>query len=100
VDPKLHVQTDPEVQDEIEMYIQKLMNQPYYDKVYYVKEHADSNCHWHVVVYLNQVFKQDHVRYYRKKYGNVDISRSKDLSDEHTQKYLSKDPDCQIIKIK
>lgn len=100
IDPKkVNDMNTPSRQDQIESYIVRLFKDARFSRVYYVKEHASTNCHWHVVCYLMNCFKQDHVRYYKKIYGNVDISRSHDLSDEHTQKYLSKDPTSEIKQI-
>ena len=100
LDPKkVNDITSNDVQKKIESYIVSLFKDSRFIRVYYVKEHAQSNCHWHVVIYMNNCFKQDHIRYYRKKYGNVDVSRSHELSDEHTQKYLSKEPGSKIIQI-
>lgn len=100
IDPKkVQGQNDTKVQDSIELYISKLLKDSKYEKVYYVKEHADSNCHWHAVIYSNNRFKQQDIAYYKKKYGNVDISRSHDISDEHTMKYLSKENPDKIIQL-
>lgn len=101
IDPKKHSnKNDVQFQEEVEGYIVKLLkDRRRFKTVYYVKEHAETNVHWHAVVYSNTSFKQDLVRYYKNKYGHVDVSRSHEMNDEHTQKYLSKDPTTKIKKI-
>lgn len=99
IDPKKHNPTEGLVQASIEKYIIKLLKDSKNSKFYFAKEHANSNCHWHCVIHRDTIFRQDIVRYYKQKYGHVDISRSHDLSDEHTEKYLSKESGTEIQRI-
>lgn len=100
IDPKRHEPTDALLQERIEEYIVGLFNKDLYDKFYFVKEHATSNCHWHCVVYTSKALKYDRLTYYKTKYGNVDVSRSHELNDEHTMKYLSKEPGARVQQIR
>lgn len=96
LDPK----KGPHDLDKMEQYIVGLLTNKENEKIYYVCEHRLTNCHWHAVIYRKSVFKHDSIRYYKQKFGHVDVSRSHDLSDEHTQKYLSKELDSKIIHLK
>lgn len=100
IDPKKHDPADSILQDRIEEYIVGLFNKDLFDKFYYVKEHATSNCHWHCVVYTGKALKYDRLTYYKSKYGHVDVSRSHELEDEHTMKYLTKEPGARVQKIR
>lgn len=96
IDPKKHEVTS-DLKDKIEIYICNLMRKPETTKCYYVREHDKTNCHWHVILYRKSAIKSDYLSYYKKTFGHVDISRSKDLSDTHSEKYLSKE--SEIIQI-
>jgi hypothetical protein len=93
IDPKKVLnQNDPEIQDIIEKYIVKLISAQADVKAYYVKEHPESNVHWHTVIVRNSAIKsRSFIKNYVKKYGNVDISKSFAENDSNSVKYLSKD---------
>lgn len=98
LDPKKVDLKDSKLKDKIEDYIVGLLKTPENHRFYYSREHETTNTHWHVVVHRKTPFVQDKIRYYKKQYGNVDVSRSKDLTDEHSVKYLGKEATIKIIK--
>lgn len=81
----------------IEEYILNLLK-PMCFKLYYSKEHVKTNVHWHCVIHMTSRIVHSKFRYYKQKYGFVDISRSKDLSDENSIKYISKE--SEVIHVK
>lgn len=83
--------------DKVETYICNLMRKPETTKCYYVCEHKTTNCHFHVILYRKSALKSDYLSYYKKTFGHVDVSRSRDLTDTHSEKYLSKE--SEIIQI-
>lgn len=46
--------------------------------------------HWHVAVHTDKWLKKDRFDYYIKKYGFVDISRSKSTNYNHRLEYINK----------
>lgn len=51
----------------------------------------DKHIHWHVAVHTMTPLKKDRFHYYIKKYGNIDISKSKSNSYDELQNYISKE---------
>lgn len=98
LDPKKVDLKSAEDVQKVEDYIVKLLKCSANFRFYYAKEHADSNPHWHVVIHRYKPFPQSEVSYYKKKYGMVDISRSKILIDEASMKYLGKESNIVTIK--
>lgn len=90
MDPKKIENTDMN-RDKIELYICNLMRKAETSKCYYSKEHELTNCHWHVILHRKSALKSDYLSYYKKTFGHVDVSRSKDLGDTNSMKYLSKE---------
>lgn len=97
LDPKKVNMTDENQKNQIEKYITNLIRKPEVLKAYYVREHSDTNTHWHVVVHRNTALRSDYLSYFKKTYGNVHCSRSKTLDDTHSIKYLSKESEIIII---
>lgn len=97
LDPKKVDINDIQKKDHIENYIVKLLTKPETQKFYYSREHESTNTHWHCVIHRTCALRSDYLTYYKKHYGNVHVSRSKDLSDTHSEQYLSKE--SEIIKI-
>lgn len=89
--------TNAKKKDQIEKYIVKLLSKPEVSRFYYAREHDTTNTHWHCVVYRSSAFKSDYLTYYRKHFGSVDISRSKNTEDKFTRDYLSKE--SEIISV-
>lgn len=89
--------TVDDYKNDVEDYICNLMRKPETKKCYYVREHDQTNCHWHVVVHRTSPIRSDYLSYYKKKFGSVDVSRSKYLEDTHSIKYLSKE--SEIVQI-
>jgi len=103
IDPKKVLNlNDPEIQDIIEKYIEKVLYKVSDDKCYYVKEHADTNVHWHCIIYRNSALKsRDFASFYKKKYGHVDISKSiasDEKSDVNSVNYLQKEGQIKYVK--
>jgi len=97
LDPNKVDLKDTEKKDKIEKYIENLIRRPEATKAYYVREHNETNTHWHVVVHRSSALKSDYLTYYKKNFGNVHTSRSKSLDDNHSIKYLSKENEIIII---
>lgn len=97
LDPKKVDLSDEVLKDHIEKYIVKLLSKPEVLKFYYTREHNSTNTHWHCVVHRTSAMRSDYLTYYKKHYGAVNVSRSRDLSDTHSEQYLSKE--SKIIKI-
>lgn len=99
IDPKKHTNLNElNFQDKVEKYIVKILT-PLSDRLYYSKEHKDSNVHWHVCVHRKKAFPYEKLAHYKKTYGHVDVSRSRVIeNDENTIKYLGKE--SQIVTIK
>lgn len=89
---------DSDLKSKIEAYIVGILKVPENHRFYYSREHDNTNTHWHCIVHRKTPFVQDKLRYYKKQYGNVDISRSKDLTDEHSVKYLGKESIINYVK--
>jgi len=98
LDPKKVDLKNAAVKSKIEEYIIGILKVPENHRFYYSREHNDTNTHWHCIVHRKTPFVQDKLRYYKKQYGNVDVSRSHDLSDEHSVKYLGKESTINYIK--
>lgn len=99
IDPKLIDASTIEVQDTIEKYIVNMISR--IDNVtrsYYVKEHPDSNVHWHFIIHSKGFVKQDHLKTYRRKYGRVDCSKSVSKTDEFSVKYMKKEGVIKLCK--
>lgn len=97
LDPSKVNLKDNDKKDKIEKYISNLIRGPDTIKAYMAREHNDSNTHWHVIVHRRKALKSDYLSYYKKTYGRVDTSRSKNLEDTHSMKYLTKE--SEIIQI-
>lgn len=89
---------DPDTQDLVQLYIEKVLSHRVIHKSYYVKEHADSNCHWHAIIHTKYAYNTNNLAYYRRYYGHVDLSRSTIKTDEFSMKYLEKENKVTIIK--
>lgn len=98
LDPKKVEITDRLKKSKIEDYIVGLLKTSDNNRFYYAREHDDSNTHWHCIIHRTKPMRQDVLAYYKKKYGMVDVSRSKDLSDEHSIKYLGKESKIVTVK--
>lgn len=97
VNPSLVDPTNEGMQQKIEDYIIKQVNKHSHE-AYIAKEHATTNCHWHVVLLRHKKFKYNEFNYYKKSYGNIDISLSKTESIEDGIKYISKETVPKRIK--
>lgn len=86
----------------IEKYIEKIIFKVSDDRCYYAKEHKDTNVHWHCIIYRNSALKsRDFVNFYKKKYGNVDISKSisaNENNEVNSVNYLQKEGQIKYIK--
>lgn len=98
LDPKKVDLSNVKTKDKIEKYIVNLLKTTDNFRFYYVREHDDTNTHWHCIVHRTLPMKQDVLAYYKKKYGNIDVSRSKRLADEDSMKYLGKESKIVTIK--
>lgn len=67
-------------------------------RAYMAMEHKDTNCHWHVIIHTKKALNYSMLRYYKKTYGMVDVSRSVEISDENSIKYLGKENIVEHIK--
>lgn len=57
----------------------------------YVREsHQDGRPHWHASIITTKPLKKDRFNYYIKKYGNIDLSKSKSTNKWEALDYLSK----------
>lgn len=83
----------------VDTYIHNLLfkNKTIY-RAYYSREHDESNVHWHAIVHCHAAFDHKMLNYYKKTYGLVDVSRSKQLEDENSIKYLGKESEITHIK--
>lgn len=99
VDPKKHPNMNSaEFQTRVSDYIIKLLK-PLSDRFYFVQEHSDTNVHWHCVIHRATRFPFVKLQYYKKVYGSVDVSKSRDvLNDQNSINYLKKEG--KIINIK
>lgn len=91
IDPKKHDVNDVIFQDHTEEYIIKVCKNAKGQNIHISKEHADSNCHWHVSLKTTKPIKYSKFRHYKLTIGNVDISRSKQDSQENSINYISKE---------
>lgn len=87
---------------QIEDYIIKLLNSKSLSHI--IKSHLtyeigkSGNHHWHVYAECSRCLKKDRFKTYIKKYGNVDISRSKTNNTEHIMKYINKTQSSKPVK--
>lgn len=57
----------------------------------YVREsHQNGRPHWHASIITTKPLKKDRFNYYIKKYGNIDLSKSKSTNKWEALDYLSK----------
>lgn len=98
LDPKKVDIKDRQLLLKIESYIVNLLKTTDNFRFYYAREHDDTNPHWHCIVHRTLPLKQDVLAYYKKKYGLVDVSRSRNLSDEHSLEYLGKESKIVTVK--
>jgi len=83
----------PTEYDKIQQYIISQFRRPPLKVVeaHIVREMTQNNvAHWHVAVSTNKWLKKDRLNYYIKKYGKVDISKSKHNSIQESMNYISK----------
>lgn len=98
VDPqKVPNMSDNAVQQKIEDYIVKVLRNKT-ATAWIVKEHKDSNVHWHCAIQTDGPFDQKHINYYRKTYGHVDVSRTRTETLENSLKYMKKESEPTKIK--
>lgn len=85
----------PDDEDEIENYIILQMKRPPLKiyNAYIVKEYGGQNgrVHWHVAVESLRALKKDRFHYYQKKYGLLEVNRTKAQNLHETLNYISKD---------
>lgn len=103
IDPKkVPDMKNPEKQAQIEKYIEKVLFNVSDDKCYYVREHKDTNVHWHCIIYRKSALKsQSFLTFYKKKYGNIDVSKSisaEEKDDVNSVNYLKKEGQIKYIK--
>lgn len=56
-----------------------------------VKERCKSGqAHWHALIETEKCLKTDRFNYYKSKYGNIDISKSKTNDEEEIKNYIYK----------
>lgn len=62
-------------------------------KQFYVskEKHKSGKPHWHVAIETLKPLKKDRFNYYIKKFGNIDLSRSKAQTISESLNYISKD---------
>lgn len=80
--------------DIIENYIKTQFKRPplQVTEAYIAKEKTKEGIsHWHVAVETERILKKDRFNYYVKKYGFVDISKSKGTNIETPLNYISKE---------
>lgn len=66
---------------------------------YYIKELTKKGTpHWHVAISTSKPLKKNRVQYYEKKFGHVDLSRTKGQTLQEALNYMSKEG--QPIKLK
>lgn len=98
---KKSISTDDDIK-EIEDYIIKLISSRSLNHI--VKSHivyeigSNGNHHWHVYANCTKCLKKQRFQTYIKKYGNVDISRSKTNNTDEIINYMSKDGIPKVIK--
>lgn len=93
IDPKLFENIDKELEDDIEAYILRQRDRSglHITDMYYVKElHKNGRPHWHVSVTCSRPIKKSLFKYYQRKYGNIDFSRSKGENNLDALNYMSK----------
>lgn len=93
VDPNKITELDEEREDEIETFIIKQSKRTALQLNRYdvVKEHhKDGRPHWHVLAVTRKPLKKDRFNYYIKKYGNIDISKSKSGDPVEIENYIHK----------
>lgn len=93
IDPKKVInKNDIEIQNIIEEYIIKLLSGQADVKAYYVKEHPETNVHWHCIIVRNSALKsRSFLNKYKQKFGNVDVSKSFLENDSNSVIYMSKE---------
>lgn len=98
---KRTIETNEDIK-EIEDYIIKLIRSKSLNHI--LKSHLvyeigkNGNHHWHVYAECSKCLKKDRFKTYIKRYGNVDISRSKTDNQEHIMTYMNKDNSPKEIK--
>lgn len=89
-DPKKDV-TDSD--DKIEKYIISVLKRTDPKELWVVREGGDKehkHIHWHVMIQTPEYLRSERFQYYRKKYGNIDISKSHTKNPKHIFDYISK----------
>lgn len=95
LDPKKHAFTD-RYYDRVEKYIRGLVNNKAWNLLFfaYVREGGDEDhkhVHWHVSIKCSKALGvMKNIQYYKKRFGNVDKSRSKHSNNISAHKYMSK----------
>lgn len=84
-----------EKEDDIEKYIEKQITERTPLKIrqaWITKEYTKAGKpHWHCAIESEQIIKKDRFHYYIKKYGFLDISKTKAQNLEEAKNYISKD---------
>lgn len=93
LDPKKNQFTDSFF-TKVESYIVKQLHRKPLGiiKAYLIREGGDNDkhVHWHSAVLTDKPLKADRFNYYKKLYGNLDLSRTKAQNLEETLNYMSK----------
>lgn len=64
----------------------------------YVKEYTKKGvAHWHVVVETTKPLKKNRFDYYTKKFGSIDLSRTKGTNTQEALQYISKESEPVIL---
>lgn len=93
IDPK-KVPNYKEVEPDVELLVRrqgmrKALNILKYE---YVKEYTKTDIpHWHALLVSSSILKKDRFNHYIRKYGNIDISKSKTGSEDEILNYINKD---------
>lgn len=99
IDPKKVDASTSAVQDKIEKYIVDLIKRvPNVTRSYYVREHEQSNLHWHFIVHSEGFVPKYTFKYYTKLYGLVLSSKSVTQIDDFSVKYMTKEGILKLCK--
>lgn len=94
----------PDAEDDhekAEFYIKEQVNRDALGilQYYYVKELTKAGVpHWHVAMSTTKPFKRNRLQYYEKKFGSVDVSRTKGQTIQEALNYMSKEGQPKCLK--
>ncbi len=105
IDPKRHDVEDSKLHEILEEYIVNFASKRHALRADLVREGDDidhKHTHWHLGLELKKYIDfSNFLKYYRKTYGNVDISRSWSNDYDNVLKYINKkEPSTELANIK